>query len=267
MYPKRADRFARRWRNAVAGVKTTVPTQLLGDHPERLLDTQTADGFAPSGPLHRSTSSEPPLPRASGPCAAETRRRAFRLEGRRGVSTNGATADTNAVLARSRRGSALRRVGSVVAPDRLCRVYLNLAPVILGGADYRPATSCWHGHSRSASATQSIGHRRRPADGVAARCVPPPIEEVVAVASGGRRAFRCDHRRRTGLPWARPHGRRTSPATVAAAAVACGCSPNRARGSDALRPDQLPAPPPSDDRFADAMRALRVNCGTRVARS
>lgn len=112
--PERADleQVRGRWRNAVAGVlskSNRTDSAQLGDHPERLLDTQTADGFAIRA-LYTAFDElpEPPLPGQWPLCAAETAaRRAFRLEGRRGVSANGATADTNAaVLAALGEGSA-----------------------------------------------------------------------------------------------------------------------------------------------------------------
>lgn len=154
--PERADleQVRGRWRNAVAGVlskSNRTDSAQLGDHPERLLDTQTADGFAIRA-LYTAFDElpEPPLPGQwpfvrggdplrdvhSGWKVAEA------------FPANGATADTNAaVLAALGEGvsALLIRVGeSGVAPDRLTAllsgVYLNLAPVILdAGADYRPA--------------------------------------------------------------------------------------------------------------------------------
>lgn len=142
--PERADleQVRGRWRNAVAGVlskSNRTDSAQLGDHPERLLDTQTADGFAIRA-LYTAFDElpEPPLPGQwpfvrggdplrdvhSGWKVAEA------------FPANGATADTNAaVLAALGEGvsALLIRVGeSGVAPDRLTAllsgVYLNLAP-------------------------------------------------------------------------------------------------------------------------------------------
>lgn len=66
--PERADleQVRGRWRNAVAGVlskSNRTDSAQLGDHPERLLDTQTADGFAIRA-LYTAFDElpEPPLP-------------------------------------------------------------------------------------------------------------------------------------------------------------------------------------------------------------
>lgn len=104
--PERADleQVRGRWRNAVAGVlskSNRTDSAQLGDHPERLLDTQTADGFAIRA-LYTAFDElpEPPLPGQwpfvrggdplrdvhSGWKVAEA------------FPANGATADTNAAV-------------------------------------------------------------------------------------------------------------------------------------------------------------------------
>lgn len=129
--PERADleQVRGRWRNAVAGVlskSNRTDSAQLGDHPERLLDTQTADGFAIRA-LYTAFDElpEPPLPGQwpfvrggdplrdvhSGWKVAEA------------FPANGATADTNAaVLAALGEGvsALLMRVGGgrLVGADR-----------------------------------------------------------------------------------------------------------------------------------------------------
>lgn len=181
----------------------------LGDHPERLLDTQTADGFAIRA-LYTAFDElpEPPLPGQwpfvrggdplrdvhSGWKVAEA------------FPANGATADTNAaVLAALGEGvsALLIRVGeSGVAPDRLTAllsgVYLNLAPVILdAGADYRPACDVMLALVAQLDPGQrdtlSIDLGADPLTASLRDRPAPPIEEVVAVASraAGERGLRA----------------------------------------------------------------------------
>lgn len=201
--PERADleQVRGRWRNAVAGVlskSNRTDSAQLGDHPERLLDTQTADGFAIRA-LYTAFDElpEPPLPGQwpfvrggdplrdvhSGWKVAEA------------FPANGATADTNAaVLAALGEGvsALLIRVGeSGVAPDRLTAllsgVYLNLAPVILdAGADYRPACDVMLALVAQLDPGQrdtlSIDLGADPLTASLRDRPAPPIEEVVAVA-------------------------------------------------------------------------------------
>lgn len=212
--PERADleQVRGRWRNAVAGVlskSNRTDSAQLGDHPERLLDTQTADGFAIRA-LYTAFDElpEPPLPGQwpfvrggdplrdvhSGWKVAEA------------FPANGATADTNAaVLAALGEGvsALLIRVGeSGVAPDRLTAllsgVYLNLAPVILdAGADYRPACDVMLALVAQLDPGQrdtlSIDLGADPLTASLRDRPAPPIEEVVAVASraAGERGLRA----------------------------------------------------------------------------
>ncbi|KAA1252002.1 methylmalonyl-CoA mutase small subunit [Mycobacterium simiae] len=156
--PELADleQVRERWRSAVAGVlsKTTRrdPAE-LGEHPERLLDTPTHDGFAIQG-LYTAFDElpEPPLPgqwpyvRGGNPLRDVNS--GWKVAESFPTSQAAATQDANAALlsALDEGVSALLiRVGQAgVTPDQLtgllAGVYLNLAPVILGaGADYPAA--------------------------------------------------------------------------------------------------------------------------------
>lgn len=247
--PERADleQVRGRWRNAVAGVlskSNRTDSAQLGDHPERLLDTQTADGFAIRA-LYTAFDElpEPPLPGQwpfvrggdplrdvhSGWKVAEA------------FPANGATADTNAaVLAALGEGvsALLIRVGeSGVAPDRLTAllsgVYLNLAPVILdAGADYRPACDVMLALVAQLDPGQrdtlSIDLGADPLTASLRDRPAPPIEEVVAVASraAGERGLRAITVDGPAFHNLGATAATELAATVAAAVATCGCSPN-----------------------------------------
>lgn len=249
--PERADleQVRGRWRNAVAGVlskSNRTDSAQLGDHPERLLDTQTADGFAIRA-LYTAFDElpEPPLPgqwpfvRGGDRCATHSGWKVAEA-----FPANGATADTNAaVLAALGEGQRAADPGgeSGVAPDRLTAllsgVYLNLAPVILdAGADYRPACDVMLALVAQLDPGQrdtlSIDLGADPLTASLRDRPAPPIEEVVAVASGGRQTWAsCDHRRRTGLPQpGRDRGHRTRGHRRGRGGLPAGAHRIRARG-------------------------------------
>lgn len=211
--PERADleQVRGRWRNAVAGVlskSNRTDSAQLGDHPERLLDTQTADGFAIRA-LYTAFDElpEPPLPgqwpfvRGGDRCA--TCIPAGRSP-RRFPPTVRRPTPTRRCWPRSARGQRAADPGgeSGVAPDRLTAllsgVYLNLAPVILdAGADYRPACDVMLALVAQLDPGQrdtlSIDLGADPLTASLRDRPAPPIEEVVAVASraAGERGLRA----------------------------------------------------------------------------
>ena len=195
-----------RWRTAVAGVlvkSTRRDADELGPEPERLLDSQTYEGFA-IHPLYTALDAlpEPPLPGEwpylrggdalrdvkSGWKVAE----AFPAQAVPGVAAE----DVNtAVLAALSEGASalLIRVGeSGVAPTQLEKVldgvYLSMAPVILdAGADYSAACDALLALVAEVEPDQrgtlSVDLGADPLTAVLSERPVPPLEDVVAVAT------------------------------------------------------------------------------------
>jgi methylmalonyl-CoA mutase len=195
-----------RWRKAVAGVlakSTRRDADELGPEPERLLDSQTYEGFT-IHPLYTALDAlpEPPLPGEwpflrggdalrdvnSGWKVAE----AFPAQAVPGVAAE----DVNtAVLAALGEGASalLIRVGeSGVAPAQLEKVldgvYLSMAPVILdAGADYSAAGDALLALVAEVEPDQrgtlSVDLGADPLTALLSARPSPPLEEVVAVAT------------------------------------------------------------------------------------
>ena len=205
-----------RWRTGVAGVlakSTRRDADELGPEPERLLDSQTYEGFA-IHPLYTALDAlpEPPLPGEwpylrggdalrdvkSGWKVAE----AFPAQPVPGVAAEDVN---NAVLAALGEGASalLIRVGeSGVAPAQLAKVldgvYLSMAPVILdAGADY--SASCDALLELVAEVepdqrgTLSVDLGADPLTALLSERPVPPVADVVTVATrvAGRRGVRA----------------------------------------------------------------------------